>query len=88
MSLIIVRDIFDELRDENRRHLNELLFVEKCLKCLTEFKSFVDLIFNKIDVYLEENEISKYREFGSRFEVILTGRNNYLLKKYNDHFIH
>ena len=78
MSLIEVRDIFDELREENRRLLNELLFAERRLKCLTEFKSFVDLIFNKINVYLEENDISKYRELRSRFETISSGNNNYL----------
>ena len=78
MSLIKVREIFDELTEENRRLLNELLFAERRLKCLTEFKSFVDLIFNKINVYLEENDISKYREFESRYETISLGNNNYL----------
>ena len=78
MSLIKVRDIFDELTEENRRLLNELLFAERRLKCLTEFKSFVNLIFNKINVYLVENDISKYREFESRYETISLGNNNYL----------
>ena len=32
---------FDELRDENQRLINELLFADKCLKILLEFKSFV-----------------------------------------------
>ena len=62
MAYINVNDIFDDLKEENERLLNELLFADKCLKYLTEFKSFVDLVINKINNYLEENDISKYRE--------------------------
>ena len=79
MSYIEVIDIFDDLRQENKRLLNELLFADKCLKCLTEFKTFVDLVINKIDNYLEVNDISKYREFCSTYETILIGKYNYIL---------
>ena len=75
MAFIIVNDIFDELKEENKRYLNELLFADKCLKCLTEFKSFVDLVINKINNYLEVNDILKYREFCSTYEMILNGIN-------------
>ena len=73
MSDIKVNDIFDELFNENKRLLNELLFADKCLKCLTEFKSFVNLVINKINNYLEANDMSKYREFVLRYEEIMKG---------------
>ena len=75
MAFIIVNNIFDDLKEENNRLLNELLFADKCLKCLTEFKSFVDLVINKINNYLEENDILKYKEFCSTYETILNGIN-------------
>ena len=75
MSYIEIRDIFDDLREENRRLLNELLFADKCLKCLTEFKLFLDLIFNKINNNLENNDILKYKQLRSRYEDIMKGEN-------------
>ena len=75
MAYINVNDIFDELKEENKRLLNELLFADKYLKYLTEFKLFVDLVINKINNSLEENDISKYREFCSTYETILNGIN-------------
>ena len=75
MAYIKINDIFNDLKEENKRLLNELLFADKCLKCLTEFKSFVDLVINKINNYLEENDILKYREFCSTYETILNGIN-------------
>ena len=75
MAYIIVNNIFDDLKEENKRLLNELLFADKCLKCLIEFKSFVDLVINKINNYLEVTDISKYREFCSTYKTILNGIN-------------
>ena len=75
MAYININDIFNNLKEENKRLLNELLFADKCLKCLIEFKSFVDLVINKINNYLEENDILKYREFCSTYETILNGIN-------------
>ena len=46
----------------------------KCLKFSIEFKSFVDLIFNKINNYLEDNDILKYKEFVSNYETLLNGK--------------
>ena len=51
MAYININDIFNDLKEENKRLLNQLLFADKCLKCLTEFKSFVDLVINKINNY-------------------------------------
>ena len=62
MSYIEVNDIFDDLKQENKRLLKQLLFAEKCLKCLTEFKSFLDLIFNKFNNNLENNDISELQK--------------------------
>ena len=73
MFSIRVVDIFVDLNDVNKRYLNELIFADKCLKCLIEFKAFVDLIFNKIHYYLETNEISRFKKLNSKFKEILLG---------------
>ena len=51
MSNILVNDIFDELLDENKRLLNELLFSNKCINLFIEFKSFIDSISLKLKTY-------------------------------------
>ena len=38
MSSILVTDILQELKGENKRLLNELLYAKQCLKVLIEFK--------------------------------------------------
>ena len=54
--VIIVNDLFDELSEENKRLFNELLFANKCLNKLQEFKYSFDLYSNKIKQSLESNE--------------------------------
>ena len=54
--VIVVNDLFDELSEENKRLFNELLFANKCLNKLQEFKYSFDLYSNKIRQSLELNE--------------------------------
>ena len=68
MSNILVNDIFDELIDENRRLLNELLFSNKCINLFIEFKSFIDSISLKLKPILVSNELIKYNELCNKYE--------------------
>ena len=45
---VLVNDIFDDLFNENKRLLNELLFANKCIEVLNEIKTFLDLNSNEI----------------------------------------
>ena len=70
MSNILVNDIFDELLDENKRLLNELLFSNKCINLFIEFKSFIDSISLKLKPILVSNELIKYNELCNKYEEI------------------
>ena len=70
MSSILVNDIFDELIDENKRLLNELLFSNKCINLFIEFKSFIDSISLKLKPILVSNELIKYNELCNKYEEI------------------
>ena len=60
MSYIEINDIFDELRDENKRLFNELLSANNLIDILSEFKSFIDSIFNTFNT--DSNNLNKYEE--------------------------
>ena len=75
MSNIEVIDIFENLKQENEKLFNKLIFANNCWKYSIEFISFVDLIFNKVKNYLEENDISKYEEYVPTYESMLKGNN-------------
>ena len=62
MSLVVVKDVFDELKEENNRLINELLFADKCLKTLIQFKTFIDKISYLFEYKLEENDKKEYEE--------------------------
>ena len=51
---IVVNDVLEELNEENKRLLEELLFADKCLKVLIEFKGFVELNSNQFELNLDE----------------------------------
>ena len=62
MSLYVVNDVFDELKEENNRLYNELLFADKCLKSLIKFKTFIDKISYLFENYLEVNDRKEHKE--------------------------
>ena len=76
MSNVLVNDIFDELLDENKRLLNELLFSNKCINLFIEFKSFIDSISLKLKPILVSNELIKYNELCNKYEEI-NGENTF-----------
>ena len=62
MSSILVTDILHELKEENKRLLNELLYAKQCLKVLIEFKINFDFYSNKFKQSLEINEWKKFEK--------------------------
>ena len=62
MSSILVTDILQELKEENERLLNELLYAKQCLKVLIEFKINFDFYSNKFKQSLEINEWKKFEK--------------------------
>ena len=69
MCSIIIEDIFDELKEENKRLCEELAFIREKQKVFIQFKITFDLYSNKIKQSLESNEWQKFET---------------LLKKLND----
>ena len=70
-SQIVVNDVLEELNEENKRLFNELLFADKCLKILIEFKSFVELNSNQFKLNLDENNKQLYEELSEKVKQVL-----------------
>ena len=70
MCSIIIEDIFDELKEENKRLCEELAFIREKQKVFIQFKITFDLYSNKIKQSLESNEWQK-------FEILLTKLNDF-----------
>ena len=68
IKVIDVNDVLEELKEENNRLLNELLFANKCLTILCEFKIFVDLISIKFKENLKSNETKKFRQLSEKVD--------------------
>ena len=62
MSSLNVNDILDELFDENRRILNELLFANKYITKSLEFKKFIDSIAEEFVDHLNPDVKKKFEE--------------------------
>ena len=77
---IVVNDVLEELNEENNRLFNELLFADKCLKVLIEFKSFVELNSNQFKQNLDENNKQIYEELCENFKQVLDEKSYYSMK--------
>ena len=73
MSSIVIKinDIFEEINEENKRQLNDLMFANECLLKLIKFKTFVELIFDKIRYNLEEFDSKKYQNLNEEVNEVL-----------------
>ena len=80
---IVVNDVLEELNEENKRLFNELLFADKCLKVLIEFKTFVELNSNLFELNLDENNKQLYEELAEKVNRVLD-ENTYYSMKFND----
>ena len=70
MCSIIIEDIFDELKEENKRLSEELAFIREKQKVFIQFQNAFDLYSNKIKQSLESNE-------WQIFEILLTKLNDF-----------
>ena len=77
---ILVNDVLEELNEENKRLFNELLFADKCLKVLIEFKSFVELNSNNFKLNLEENNNKIFEDLSEKVKQVLDAKSYYLIK--------
>ena len=71
MTSVEVVDVVEELSDENKRLLKELLFANKCLKALIEFKTFSELLFNTFKYNFSFDDLLKYEGLGRKVEDLL-----------------
>ena len=83
---VVVNDIFDELKVENNRLFKELLFADKCLKVLIEFKTFVELNSNQFKLNLEENNKQIYEQMRKNVNQVLDEKFNYS-NNFNDNIL-
>ena len=75
MSYSEVANILEKLKQENEKLFKKLIFANNCLKFSIDFILFVNTVFNKIENYLEDNDVTKYREFVFRYVTIMKGKN-------------
>ena len=67
----------EDMSEDSKQSLNDLMFANKCLNILIEFKSFVDSIFDKIKDNLEENDFSKYNELNDKVNEVYKSERYY-----------
>ena len=60
MEVLIGDSSIDEIVSENRHLKNELIFTNKYLNILSEYKCFIDSVIIKFKDYLDPNECQKY----------------------------
>ena len=53
-------DVFEDLSEENKRLINELICAEQCLKKFNDLKVFIDSLLDKISIDL--NDKQRYEE--------------------------
>ena len=81
MSSIKVNDVFEELSEENKRLLNELMFANKCLNILITYKTFIDFISDKFKNNLDLNECQKFEKLNKDIDEVLKERNQLIRRK-------
>src|SRR5260370_38645194 len=72
-SIIKINDILEELKDENNRLNNELLFANKCLNVLNKFKSYLySNYINKCKCDQSfDNNSNQLKDFENEFNSII-----------------
>ena len=83
---IVVNDVLEELNEENKRLFEELLFANKCLKVLNEFKNFVELNSNQFKLILENKKRERYEELSQTVRQVLDEKLCHS-KNFNDNII-
>ena len=77
---VLVNDIFDQLFNENKRLLNELLFADKCIEVLNEIKTFIDLNSNEIKVNLVSKQLKVFNDLLQTIEEVFREKNSFVIE--------
>ena len=77
---VLVNDIFDDLFDENKRLLNELLFADKCINLLNKIKTFLDLNSNEIKVNLVSKQLKVFNDLLQTIEEVFREKNSFVIE--------
>ena len=80
-SSVAITDVFKEIREENQRLFDELLFANKCLTKLIEFKTFVEFISFKFKHNLELIELKRFEYLCQTIKEVL--RDKHPSEQYN-----
>ena len=75
-SVLVIKDIFEELSEENQRLLNELIFANKCLNIFIEFKTIVNSMFNTFKDNFSSIDSQKYEELNEKLNEVVTELND------------
>ena len=76
---IAINDVLEELNEENRRLLYELLLAEKCLKLFAEFKTLVELNFHQYKDNLQLDVKQNYEQLVVKLDQIADKDKRHLL---------
>jgi uncharacterized Zn-finger protein len=71
MSLIEIQDIFDELKEENKRLENELLFAKKSFLILNKFKTYINKTYHKLKSNLDLKDIQELQELENEYMIFI-----------------
>jgi hypothetical protein len=84
---ISVNDLFNELKEENNRLLDELLYAKKCVKLLENYRNFAKNFLNKCECNLKIDNKIKLIELENEFQLIFNNNkqiNNQLIVDQNN----
>ncbi len=87
---ISVNDLFSELKEENNRLLDELLYAKKCVKLLENYRNFIKNFLNRCECNLKIDNKIKLIELENEFELIFNNNkrtqinNQLIVDKNND----
>jgi len=88
LSQVFINDLFDELKEENNRLLNQLLFAQKCIKLFENYRNFLNSfcnnckcdqnIRNKLTFNDLENQYKSVfnNQINLKFEEVVIEKNN------------
>jgi hypothetical protein len=81
-----VNDLFDELKDENKRLLKQLLFAERKIKVLEKFRNHL----NNFRIYCcNENIVNKlnFQDLENEYQLVSNNQNQEIIVQTNDDII-
>jgi hypothetical protein len=83
---IEINDLFDELKKENKRLLNELSFHEKCVQLLQSYRNCLNTFYNNCICDQNIKNKSIFNDLQIKYNYIFN-RNKGFVEQINDDFI-